>query len=248
MLFAARFSKEPKTNIYEHVLYTINYGEFICGRRGWSSRLKIGEQKLRTLIKKLEKDAMIQTVYIFPHRFTIYKIVNYEKYNLPSNPPQTLVAEEVSLGANPPSNPPVTHWQPTGNPLATTKEERKKEKKVKNDQDMGFTEFWDCYPRKVSKKNAQSAWAKIRPDKDLLQKMITAIKDQKTSPQWTRDNGDSIPHPATWLNGERWNDETQRIGSSGVDHAIHFDPGELEIRKEREQNERPTSSPGQSGS
>jgi hypothetical protein len=98
----------------------------------------------------------------------------------------------------------------------------------------GFTEFWSCYPRKISKKNAQVAWSKIKPDDVLLQTMLAAIKDQKASPQWTRYGGDSIPHPATWLNGERWNDESQRIGSSGVDHAIHFDPNELEVLKERE--------------
>jgi hypothetical protein len=86
----------------------------------------------------------------------------------------------------------------------------------------------------VSKKTAQAVWSKIKPDDVLLQKMLAAIKDQKTSPQWIRDNGDSIPHPATWLNGERWNDESQRIGSSGVDQTIRFDPGELKILKERE--------------
>jgi hypothetical protein len=107
----------------------------------------------------------------------------------------------------------------------------------------GFLEFWTCYPRKVSKKNAQMAWAKVRPDEVLLQKMIAAIKDQMTSPQWTRDNGDSIPHPATWLNGERWTDETQkRIGSAGVDNSIRFDPEELEILKERERSERQAAS------
>jgi len=27
------------------------------------------------------------------------------------------------------------------------------------------------------------------------------------SEQWTKDNGQYIPHAATWLNGRRWEDE-----------------------------------------
>ena len=27
------------------------------------------------------------------------------------------------------------------------------------------------------------------------------------SEQWARDGGRYIPHPTTWLNGERWNDD-----------------------------------------
>jgi hypothetical protein len=286
MLFAARFSKEPKTVTYRQVLYTINYGEFIYGRSSWAGRLKIGEQKLRTLLKNLEDQAMIQTLYSSPYRLTIYKIVNYEKYNMSNdqakdlntndtndknikkcqlgNHQRPLVLEGSSLGAN--HQPTIS--QPSANHQVTITEERKNLKNDLKDIDQsptapdpifevakqknmpynaGFTEFWTCYPRKVAKKTAQVAWAKLKPDNNLLQKMLAAIKDQKTCPQWTRDNGDSIPHPATWLNGERWTDETQkRIGSAGVDNSIRFDPEELEILKERERSERQaTSSTGE---
>ena len=37
--------------------------------------------------------------------------------------------------------------------------------------------------------------------------MIQAVEKQKQSTQWQRDGGQYIPHPATWLNQERWEDE-----------------------------------------
>ena len=37
--------------------------------------------------------------------------------------------------------------------------------------------------------------------------MTAAIAKQKLSDQWTKEGGQFIPHPATWLNGKRWEDE-----------------------------------------
>ena len=37
--------------------------------------------------------------------------------------------------------------------------------------------------------------------------MIVAIERQKKSNDWKKDNGQFIPLPYTWLNGERWEDE-----------------------------------------
>ena len=72
----------------------------------------------------------------------------------------------------------------------------------------GFERFWELYPRKEGKKAARKAWDKIRPGIELQMQIRNALRQQKTSEQWTRDGGQYIPHPATWLNGERWKDET----------------------------------------
>ena len=39
-----------------------------------------------------------------------------------------------------------------------------------------------------------------------LDVLICAIEMQKKTAQWTKDNGQFIPHPATWLNSKRWED------------------------------------------
>uniref|UniRef100_A0A2G7T8I6 Uncharacterized protein n=1 Tax=Chryseobacterium sp. B5 TaxID=2050562 RepID=A0A2G7T8I6_9FLAO len=40
-----------------------------------------------------------------------------------------------------------------------------------------------------------------------MAKMLAAITIQASSTQWLRDDGQFIPHPATWLNAGRWDDE-----------------------------------------
>jgi hypothetical protein len=75
----------------------------------------------------------------------------------------------------------------------------------------GFDRFWAAYPRKQAKQAARRAWEKLRPAEDLLQAMLAAVARQRDSPQW-RDG--VIPHPATWLNGRRWEDECATAGTS----------------------------------
>lgn len=65
-----------------------------------------------------------------------------------------------------------------------------------------FDEFWQAYPSKKDKKKARKAWTKINPEN--LPAILEAIKVQSETDQWLRG---FIPHPTTWLNGERWQDE-----------------------------------------
>jgi hypothetical protein len=73
--------------------------------------------------------------------------------------------------------------------------------------DDGFSEFWSAYPRHEDKKRAAAKWASLKPDEAMRGKIMAALDRQRRSPQWTRDGGKFIPHPTTWLNGERWEDE-----------------------------------------
>ena len=70
-----------------------------------------------------------------------------------------------------------------------------------------FNRFWTVYPRHSAKQNALKAFQKLKPDDDLLDTMIAAVEKQRASPQWTRDGGQYIPMPSTWINGRRWEDE-----------------------------------------
>lgn len=78
----------------------------------------------------------------------------------------------------------------------------------------GFEDFWKAYPRKAGKDAAAKAFAKRRVGASLLAEMLAAIDRQKRSEQWLRDGGQFIPHPATWLNEGRWQDEI--AADSGV--------------------------------
>ena len=89
------------------------------------------------------------------------------------------------------------------------KEEKqvKEKSKTENKQQEYFSIFWASYPKKVGKGAAEKSWKKIKPTKDLLEKMLNAIETAKQSIQWNKDNGQYIPNPATWLNQKRWEDE-----------------------------------------
>lgn len=73
--------------------------------------------------------------------------------------------------------------------------------------DARFESFWSAYPRHTNKDAARKAFAKVNPSDELMQTMLSAIEKQKKSEQWNSDGGRFIPHPATWLNGKRWEDE-----------------------------------------
>lgn len=75
-----------------------------------------------------------------------------------------------------------------------------------------FDIFWKAYPRKVSPADAKKAFSKLKVDEQLLEKMLKAIEQHKKTDQWK--DLKYIPHPSTWLNGHRWEDEVQ-ITSTG---------------------------------
>lgn len=68
-----------------------------------------------------------------------------------------------------------------------------------------FDTFWTRYPRKVAKPRALAAWKKAtkRTDADLILDGL----DPWLSYWGTQSDEQYIPHPTTWLNGERWNDK-----------------------------------------
>lgn len=98
---------------------------------------------------------------------------------------------------------------------AKTETDKAKQKKTnhskQNEQtqtiDEMFSKFWEAYPKRKDKKRAYKVFSKIKPDDKLLQQMLDCIEREKKSLDWLKDNGQYIPYPSSWLNGERWNDE-----------------------------------------
>lgn len=99
---------------------------------------------------------------------------------------------------------------------------------AKNARHSLFEQFWDKYPRKVDKKGTERVFARIKGIDELMPKILDALEKQKHSEQWNKDGGQYIPHPKTWLNQERWNDQNAapRIGSFGYYSNSSFDPEE----------------------
>lgn len=70
-----------------------------------------------------------------------------------------------------------------------------------------FDEFWSTYPLKKSKGDARKAWRKA-VEKVGAQTVIDGALRFAQDPNLPRgENKGFIPYPATWLNGERWEDD-----------------------------------------
>ncbi len=90
-----------------------------------------------------------------------------------------------------------------GLPVVTLTTNNKQETKNNNINYDLFDVFWKKYPRKVAKPNAVKVWNRLKPSDELLQKMLSAINAQGLCDKEIQ----FVPHPATWLNGHRWEDE-----------------------------------------
>lgn len=73
-------------------------------------------------------------------------------------------------------------------------------------RDELFERFWEEYPKKVKRAEAEEAWKAIAPDEALLERMLSAISTQKADEGWRREGGRYIPLPANWLRNRRWED------------------------------------------
>lgn len=105
-----------------------------------------------------------------------------------------------------------------------TKKPTPPKRKTHNSADklQEFEAFWKAYPKKQNKPDAEKVWKKIDPPID---KVLSSLEKFKVSKEWTKENGQYIPYPASWLRGRRWEDEVEIKNSSKADYgsgASHF--------------------------
>jgi len=96
---------------------------------------------------------------------------------------------------------------PTEAPTAKEEEEKKKRRRREEETEQRFKIFWESYPKRKSKGQAEKAFLKINPDEQLLETIVSKIEQAKTSEDWLKEKGKYIPYPATWLNAKGWEDE-----------------------------------------
>ncbi len=77
-----------------------------------------------------------------------------------------------------------------------------------------FSEFWNEYPKRVAKPDAERAYRKAVARGTGHDQIVSGLRRWKMTDQWTRDSGKFIPHPATWLNRQGWADDVPSNNSS----------------------------------
>lgn len=185
---------KPAKWLFDGELYECQAGQMVTSLKSIQKLCGKGitRQKLRTCLELFKNLQFLTTKST--KRNTLITIVNYKTYQF--------IADEN----NQQNNQHLTNTQPTLNQHLTTNNNVNNVNNV-NKTNVDFENFWQLYPNKKGKGAALKSWRKIKPNKEFADKIINAVKIQKTWPEWTKDNGQFIPMPSTWLNQERWDDE-----------------------------------------
>ena len=91
--------------------------------------------------------------------------------------------------------------------------------------EAAFQKFWSVYPKKRNRADALKAFRSVIKSGVSLDALLSAVEAQRKTPQWTKDGGQYIPYPATWLNRGAWEDEDVVTVSSPA--GYEYDPGDL---------------------
>ncbi len=119
-------------------------------------------------------------------------------------------------GTTPPQTPPPNGVQAVAPPTAASGQ-------VMSDEDQFFKEFWDRATHKTGKGAARTA----------LTKALTKTTPKRIAKAWVIANNawqtwpdkSKAPHPATWLNQERWDDDPPqpvKVGGGKVQETYNL--------------------------
>lgn len=76
----------------------------------------------------------------------------------------------------------------------------------REDAMKSFPKFWDAYPKKKNKGDAEKAWKSVKPTDELLTQILEAVEVAKRGDDWRKESGKYIPYPASWLRAKGWED------------------------------------------
>lgn len=171
-----------------------------------------GQASIRTGLKRLEDAGYLQRVRKRGEDGRMASVVWYLR--------DTPQCEKPRL-----ENPSVDNPSLENPPQSNTNISNTKESNTKG-YIQGFELFWGVYPKKKAKEAARKAWAKIKPNDALIKTIIADVRAKSDSQEWKKEKGQYIPHPATYLNGKRWEDEGASFAYDDT-HDSGEDLGEL---------------------
>jgi hypothetical protein len=154
----------------------------------------LGETAIRTAMNQLKDAGWLET-----HRTVDERGYNAGLAWILKEPNMPLVNENPNL-ANPDLDNPDLDWQGT---IENNKYKKTTNKEILIIQTQHFEKFWNAYPRKVAKKSALKAWLNV-VSPDLVDAVIAGAIRFAHDPNLPIEQ--FVPHPATWLRAERWND------------------------------------------
>lgn len=194
--------------LYFHLLARADDDGFVGNPKKIMRMVGAGDDEYKVLIVKRFILQFPSGVCVIKH-WLIHNLIRADRYN------STQYIEEknsLEVKENKAYTEMATNVIPDGNHLATQVSLGKvRIDKISTEEQGGysldFEQFWSVYPEKKGKGKAYESWLKIKGDKS---KIIEAIKVQDKYNHFKgKDGKDYIPHPTTWLNQKRWEDEVK---------------------------------------
>lgn len=190
LMAAIKVSREATLIKVRDELIEAGLIELQKGKKGFPNRYKI-----KSFTFKYETENEIQEVA----QNEVQEVVQDEVKSVAKNEVQSVVQNEVKRVVQS-----VDIYKQN-----KTKQNKIEKEKVKKEKVLVlFERFWEAYPKKTAKLEAEKAFIKLNVNDGLLDTMLTAL--EKQSSQWQQMQ--YIPYPATWLNGRRWEDELESSG------------------------------------
>ncbi len=119
-----------------------------------------------------------------------------------------------------------------------SREEKSKDKTPLPPAGGWFAEFWRQYPRKIAKPQAEKAYERHVNAPEIAAAVLAGLIRWRASEQWTKDGGQFIPHPATFLNQRRWDDspEPEKLKATSLrDTDSEYGPPAWQFEKSPQQ-------------
>ena len=88
-----------------------------------------------------------------------------------------------------------------------------------------FEMFWEAYPKKTYRSEAEKVFAELAPDDRLTNRIIDSLGAWMASEDWTKEDGKYIPNPANFLSKRRFEESPKKVGG----HFCAPDEGWMEI-------------------
>ena len=184
---------QPYETIVGMTKVVLEPGQFIFGRYEAAAELLMKPSTVFDCMKWLKANSTIDIKS--DNKKSVITIINWPFYQSGEDEPDTKSDNSSDNNAT------------TSRQQADTNKKIKNNKEVKEDTYDYFADFWSKYPKKKARGDAGKAWKKIKPTE--YDALFAGLQLAMQSKEWQRENGQFIPYPATWLNGRRWEDETE---------------------------------------
>lgn len=172
--------------IWNNQKQILKEGQLLTGLKVLSKKTGVAQGTVYRILNYLENEKQIEQQKTT--KFTIITIVNWSKYqrNEKQNEKQIenrLKTDEKQI------------------------ETYNNDNNVNNKYICSFDTFWENYPRKIGKRKANEKYIHLATSKQKEQEILEGLEQYLGKWKLEKTNLEYIPHPTTWLNQARWEDE-----------------------------------------